>query len=306
MTIEADGKTLYLYGLYNLDGSVRFDAMTAQPQVGATITVYGIIGNYNGAQMKNAWLVAAPAADSTLSIVGANTLGLGHGQNKFTDDKYSVTGVIKSIANTTYGNMTIEDAEGNTLYLYGLYSADGATRFDAMTAQPAVGDTITVSGIIGNYNGAQMKNAWMTAHTPAAPEGGDTTESTVTLSIFASTGTLGADETISWNFDNFTVTIARNGSTTAIRTTDTNHYRFYGSNKMTLVAKNGETIEQAIITVTESKYVQILVDSLTAAGYTATANGTVVTVTGIDASTFEFVNTNNSQTRFSTIEITFA
>ena len=194
MTIEdADGNTFYLYGLYTVDGAVRFDAMNPQPKVGDTITVYGILGQYNGkAQMKNAWLVEVPAADSTVTPVGANTIGLAQGHNKYTEGKYYVTGTIKEIANDKYGNIYIQDEKGNTFYLYGLYTADGAVRFDKMENQPKVGDTITVYGILGQYNGAaQMKNAWMTAHTPAGdapaepetPETPDTPATPVTGNV---------------------------------------------------------------------------------------------------------------------------
>ena len=183
MTIQdADGNTFYLYGLYSADGAVRFDKMEAQPKVGDTITVYGILGQYNDkAQMKNGWLVNAPAENTELSLVGANSIGLAQGHNVYTADKYIVTGEIVSIDPdkndatklNAYGNMTIKDADGNTFYLYGLYSADGSVRFDKMEAQPKVGDTITVIGIIGQYKGtAQMKNAWLYV----APEGGDNTD----------------------------------------------------------------------------------------------------------------------------------
>ena len=182
---DSEGNSLYLYGLYSADGSVRYDAMETQPQVGDTITVYGIIGQYSdNAQMKNAWMTAHtpaatpeepevpenndPAADSTLTIEEALALGASKEHNTYTEGKYYVTGTISEIASTKYGNMYITDAEGNSLYLYGLYSADGSIRYDAMETQPQVGDTITVYGIIGQYSdNAQMKNAWMTAHTPA-------------------------------------------------------------------------------------------------------------------------------------------
>ena len=169
---DADGNELYVYGLYTLGGSTRFDAMEAAPQVGDTVIVYGVIGQYNGtAQMKNAWLVAAPAADSEMAAASANALGLAQGHNKYTEGKYYVTGKVVEVASTKYGNLYIEDAKGVKLYVYGLWSADGATRYDAMEVAPQVGDTITVYGILGQYNGgAQMKNGWMTAYTAATPE----------------------------------------------------------------------------------------------------------------------------------------
>ena len=97
-----------------------------------------------------------------LSIEEAITLGLSHSHNTFTSEKYYVTGEITEIYNTTYGNMRIKDEDGNILTIYGSYNADGTIRFSSMANKPSVGDTITLYGIIGQYNGtAQMKNGWI-------------------------------------------------------------------------------------------------------------------------------------------------
>ena len=50
----------------------------------------------------------------------------------------------------------------NSILIYGIYSADGKTRYDSLTTKPVVGDEITVYGIIGYYNAPQMKNSWLT------------------------------------------------------------------------------------------------------------------------------------------------
>ena len=132
--------------------------------------------------------VETPPANSNVSIKDA--LDLGVQMPSYTDDKYYVTGIVDEIANTTYGNLYIKDADGNRLYVYGTYDATGANRFDAMENQPQVGDTITVYGVIGQYNGtAQMKNAWITAingenigggtDTPVNPPEGDVADSAV-------------------------------------------------------------------------------------------------------------------------------
>ncbi len=104
-----------------------------------------------------------PTADSVLTITEANELGLAMSHDSTTPGKYYVTGVVESIANTTYGNLYIQDDAGNKLYVYGTYDADGTNRFDAMAEKPVVGMTITVYGVIGNYSAAaQMKNGWIT------------------------------------------------------------------------------------------------------------------------------------------------
>ena len=61
---------------------------------------------------------------------------------------------------------------GNKLYVYGVYNADGTARYDAMEQKPAVGDTVTVCGVLSQYRGdPQMKNGWVLVYTPAETEG---------------------------------------------------------------------------------------------------------------------------------------
>lgn len=110
-----------------------------------------------------------PAADSTLTIAQIIDLAAEMTSNVYSEGKYYVVGEITEIYNEQYGNMKIKDANGNILTIYGTYSADGATRFDALETKPAVGDTIKVYGVIGQYNGTpQVKNGWIIEITPAA------------------------------------------------------------------------------------------------------------------------------------------
>lgn len=85
-----------------------------------------------------------------------------------------VTGVVDEITNTTWGNMYIKDADGNKLLIYGLYDANGNTRYDAMAKKPAVGDTVTVQAPVSFFNGqVQLKNAKLEDLTSG---GGSTTD----------------------------------------------------------------------------------------------------------------------------------
>ena len=157
---DAEGNTLYIYGLYSKDGSVRFDAMTDKPAVGDTITVMSQVCNYNGPQLKNAALqsLEKPVSNTT-PISEAVAIGEKLTHNTATEEKYLIKGTVTEVANTTYGNMYIQDEAGNKIYIYGLYDKDGAVRYDALTDKPVAGDTITVLSVVSNYNGPQLKNA---------------------------------------------------------------------------------------------------------------------------------------------------
>lgn len=107
-----------------------------------------------------------PTANSELSLSKANEVAsyASYTSSGFTPAKYKVTGTVKSIENTSYGNMTIEDSFGNSLYIYGVYNQDGTVRYDALNSlgRPEVGDTVTLYGILGTYSSTQeMKNAWI-------------------------------------------------------------------------------------------------------------------------------------------------
>ena len=180
---DENGNRLTIYGTYSADGELRYDAMEVKPVKGDTVTIYGRVGQYSGtAQIKNGWIVdhvpgegddeeevPDPEADSTLTIEQAIALGASKDHNNYTSNKYYVTGVITEVYNEQYGNMYIEDENGNRLTIYGTYSADGELRYDALEVKPVAGDTVTIYGIVGQYNDvAQVKNGWITAHTAAS------------------------------------------------------------------------------------------------------------------------------------------
>ena len=161
---DAAGNKLYVYGCYDVDGTNRYDAMSNAPQVGDYVVLFGVASNYNGPQMKNAWV---QSCTSPISIEEATAIALAlENQGPTSTEKYLVTGTVTEIANTKYGNLYITDDAGNKLYVYGTYSEDGANRYDAMgEAAPQLGDVITVYGVASNYNGAQLKNVWVVART---------------------------------------------------------------------------------------------------------------------------------------------
>ena len=145
-------------------GGDNTDATT--PSTGATTPSTGATTPSTGATTPSN---SDPAADSTLSIKDAIKLGASKEHNTYTTNKYYVKGVITEVYNTQYGNMKIKDSSGNILVIYGTYDSKGVNRYDAMSKKPVAGDTVTVYGVIGQYNDTpQMKNGWITKHTPAS------------------------------------------------------------------------------------------------------------------------------------------
>lgn len=69
-----------------------------------------------------------------------------------TSEKFYIYGKITSIDNAMYGAMTIQDETGS-IYIYGVVSKDGNTRYDAFDDKPVVGDEVVLYGILKTYNG---------------------------------------------------------------------------------------------------------------------------------------------------------
>ena len=83
---------------------------------------------------------------------------------------YELTGVVKNIKNTTYGNFDLVDATG-TVYVYGLTNNGAVGSNDKTFANLGIneGDKVTIVGTRASYNGtAQVGGtAYLVAHTAA-------------------------------------------------------------------------------------------------------------------------------------------
>ena len=78
-----------------------------------------------------------------------------------TAEKYYVYGVIKEVSNGMYGEMTIADETGE-LYIYGVYSKDETTRYDALPEKPVSGDEVVLYGMLKTYQGkAEMDRGYL-------------------------------------------------------------------------------------------------------------------------------------------------
>ncbi len=78
-----------------------------------------------------------------------------------TAEKQYVTGIVKNITNANYGEMYITDGE-KELYIYGVYSANGAKKYPELEEKPYKGDEVFLYGIVKTYNGnPEMGASWL-------------------------------------------------------------------------------------------------------------------------------------------------
>jgi len=112
-----------------------------------------------------------------------------------------------------------------------------------------------------------------------------------------------ANKVITWSGTNVTFQNAQDKSSSAIRTSDSDHHRVYASSKVIISGTNGAKITSVVITCTSSSYATVMKNGLTAAGYTATVSGSNVTVSVSSTESIEFNVT--AQTRLNKVVITY-
>ncbi|MBQ8302291.1 MAG: hypothetical protein IJX97_01930, partial [Clostridia bacterium] len=160
-TCTVNGNVAYWYctecGIAWLD-----EALTQQTNLMSVVTpAFGHNDENEDFKCDNCATKMLPADGTALTIPQALAIAKLVGTT-YTTQKYYITGIIKNVYNTTFGNMYIQDAEGNELCIYGLYSYDGKIRYDAMSYKPVAGDEVTVYTVLGMYNTTcQGKNAWL-------------------------------------------------------------------------------------------------------------------------------------------------
>ena len=101
--------------------------------------------------IRGGGLGSKPSEITYTSIPEIYRIGNALADNAQTEKSYYVRGTVVSVTNTTYGNLTIDDGQGNTLYVYGVYDKTGATRYDGLSDPPRVGDTVVLCGPVKKY-----------------------------------------------------------------------------------------------------------------------------------------------------------
>lgn len=320
MTLEdKDGNTFIIYGLYDVTGKVRYDEMKSdKPVVGDIVVIYGILTNFKGdAEIKNGWLVQLgekvldagtdpdpdPRPEITTKFPVKSFLevkGLIPEAGNETTEKHYVAGYVKEIQNETYGNLLLEDKDGNTILVYGLYDVNGEVRYDAMTSdKPVVDSIVVVYGALKNYNGTlevvdaclyQLGEKVFTPKQAASNE--------AVFEWVKGNGTI-EDKVLTVVCEGYTITLAQAGSGNAV----VNSYgelRMYQKAILTITATNGKKIKS--ITFADSKGSKSI--TLTDANLSYELSGGTYTITAKDAAN-SIGFTLDSQIRTKKITIVF-
>ncbi len=128
---------------------------TEKVALGDKITVVGKVGSYNGTKQITDGKIHAKNGNEDVSGL-YNKVTITEAVAAADGALVKVRGTVKSVDgewNEAYGNMnvTIEDADGNTIYVYRLRT------------QVKVGDDLYITGKIGSYNGAKQVGEGATA-----------------------------------------------------------------------------------------------------------------------------------------------
>ena len=263
--------------------------LSANVAVGDVVVITGESSSYNGAKQiaagataeitKPIALDAANAAEDGTAVIIMGTVS-----------------EIKTAYSEQYKNISVNITDGtNTVYCYRL------------AANVKVGDVIVVTGKVGSYNDAKQIAAGATAVIiQKAPEEEEVVIEGEKFSIAANTGVLSNEnKTITWTSDNYTIANNQGASTSAIRTSDADHFRVYAKSDFAVSAKNDKKIVKVTIVCQNEGYATKAVESLTTDGAKATAEENVLTIVA-EAGVAAIEFTATAQFRVTDIYVVFA
>ena len=279
-------------------GSFYVFRTNTKVELGDFITLEGEIGSYKEskqlAQGATAVITKATALDAAAKL----------------DDNAEVVikGTVSNIAekdvwSEKYNNMSVTLSDGtNTFYVF------------RTNTKVELGDVIVVVGKIGSYKDSKQlaQGSYAVILEKAPTEGGEEGgEEEVVIegekfSIAANTGVLSNEnKTITWTSDNYTIANNQGASTSAIRTSDADHFRVYAKSDFAVSAKNDKKIVKVTIVCQNEGYATKAVESLTTDGAKATAEENVVTIVA-EAGVAAIEFTATAQFRVTDIYVVFA
>lgn len=261
--ISDDGSSnneFYVYRCLGVDkGNVTEDLL----KVGDVVLMCGKVVNYKGntpeTVQKEAYIVSIngeggnenpdqPGTDPDQPSGDVQQITIGEFLTKADPNTtYRLVGIVKNIANTTYGNFDLVDATGS-IYIYGLLNAAGQDKqFASMGIKE--GDELTLEGAYFDYNGkAEIKNAQYISHKAGSgvdpdqpgdePGTPDVSGDCLTFDISANCFGISSDKQTSagtYSCGDYSITLTPAG--------EGNGYYYNSKDKYVILGKQGATLE---------------------------------------------------------------
>ena len=215
------------------------------------------------------------------------------------DTIYELTGVIKNVANTNYGNFDLQDATG-TVYVYGLYDEAGNKVFTSLGLKE--GDTLTMRGVRTSYNeNPQVGSGVYVSHISAPEQEQPANEAKLDFSNVANRVEWDADHQI-WSANGITLTNNKGASTSNVADYSA-PARFYKSSE--IIVECEKAMSKIEFSCNSASYATALQNSITSGDVTVDGSSVIVTFSSA-VSSYTIASLTGGQVRMNSLTVTFA
>ena len=212
---------------------------------------------------------------------------------------YELTGVIKNVANTNYGNFDLQDETG-TVYVYGLYDESGNKVFTSLGLKE--GDTLTMRGVRTSYNDVpQVGSGVYVSHVSAPEQEQPANEASLSFADAANRIEWDANHQV-WSANGITLTNNKGASTSSVA-----DYvapaRFYKSSE--LIVECEKAMVKIVFACNNASYASALQTSITSGNVTVDGSSVIVTFDSAVTS-YTVASLTGGQVRMNSLTVTFA
>ena len=212
---------------------------------------------------------------------------------------YELTGVIKNVANTNYGNFDLQDETG-TVYVYGIYDESGNKVFTSLGLKE--GDTLTMRGVRTSYNDVpQVGSGVYVSHVSAPEQEQPANEATLSFADATNRVEFDANHQV-WSANGITLTNNKGASTSNVA-----DYvapaRFYKSSE--LIVECEKAMVKIVFACNNASYATALQNSITSGNVTVDGSSVIVTFDSAVTS-YTVASLTGGQVRMNSLTVTFA
>ena len=212
---------------------------------------------------------------------------------------YELTGVIKNVANTNYGNFDLQDATG-TVYVYGIYDEAGNKVFTSLGLKE--GDTLTMRGVRTSYqDNPQVGSGVYVSHISAPEQEQPANEAKLDFSNAANRVEWDTEHQI-WSANGITLTNNKGASTSDVADYSA-PARFYKSSE--IIVECEKTMTKIEFACNSASYATALQDSITSDDVTVDGSSVIVTFSSA-VSYYTIASLTGGQVRMNSLTVTFA